>query len=129
MTINGKDEIGTVLAEDMYAARSLPPFPASIMDGYAVSSVVLFQCYRFDLKSFPFSFLKQDSSESRRVIGMLSAGGRTGDNEVQAGTAFKIMTGAPIPHGADAVIMVSLLLPILLLIVSHIHHFRLKIQS
>lgn len=77
---------GRVLAADVTAAHDFPPFPASTMDGYAV--------------------IASDGSPWRDVIGVQPAG-RVIDVEVTPGTAVKIMTGAPLPRGADAVVRVE----------------------
>lgn len=78
---------GRVLAADIKARRDQPPFPASAMDGYAV---------RFaDVERAPVRL---------KVIGTAPAGhGFTGT--VRAGQAVRIFTGAPVPKGADTVII------------------------
>jgi molybdenum cofactor synthesis domain-containing protein len=78
--------LGLVLAEDVEATISLPPFPASVVDGFAL-------CW-------------QDGHSSRRLIGEQTAG-HVAALSVETGTAVRIMTGAPIPPGADAVIPVE----------------------
>ncbi len=75
-----------VLAEDLSAAENHPPFPASTMDGYAVAA--------------------EDSSPWREVIGVQKAGDVL-PVEVTDGYAVKIMTGAPLPPGANAVVPVE----------------------
>ncbi|CAN5824546.1 molybdopterin molybdotransferase MoeA [soil metagenome] len=75
-----------VLAEDLTAPEDHPPFPASTMDGYAVSS--------------------DDHSPWREVIGEQNAG-HVLDLEVTDGYTVKIMTGAPVPRGANAVVPVE----------------------
>lgn len=80
------DAIGRVLAEDITAPEDHPPFPASTMDGYAVFS--------------------QDHSPWREIIGTQNAGDAI-DAEVTEGYAVRIMTGAPLPPGADAVVPVE----------------------
>lgn len=77
---------GRVLAEDLVATEDVPPFPAATMDGYAV--------------------VADDASPWREVIAEQTAG-RVLDVEVSVGHAVKIMTGAPVPPGADAVIKVE----------------------
>lgn len=77
---------GRVLAADFCATDDFPPFPASTMDGYAVIS--------------------DDGSPWRDVVG-IQAAGQLIDAEVTPGTAIKIMTGAPLPRGADAVVPVE----------------------
>ncbi len=75
-----------VLANDLIATEPHPPFPASTMDGYAV--------------------LAADVSPWREVLGVQKAGELI-DAEVTDGYTVKIMTGAPIPDGADAVVKVE----------------------
>lgn len=75
-----------VLAEDVVATEDHPPFAASTMDGYAVFSA--------------------DSSPWREVIGEQHAGNVI-DAEVTDGYTVKIMTGAPVPMGADAVVPIE----------------------
>jgi molybdenum cofactor synthesis domain-containing protein len=79
--------LGRVLAEPLQAAEPMPPFPAAGKDGYAV--------------------VADDASTVRRVIGEQYAGYLV-DLRVTPGTAVRITTGAPLPPGADAVIMVEL---------------------
>jgi molybdopterin molybdotransferase len=83
---------GRVLSEPVFADRNLPPFPRSTRDGYAVHSA--------DLASLPASV---------DVIGEIRAGERIENipKEMLAGQAISIMTGAPVPQGADAVVMVE----------------------
>ncbi|MGH9174321.1 MAG: molybdopterin molybdotransferase MoeA [Vicinamibacterales bacterium] len=75
-----------VLVEPLVADVSLPPFPAATMDGFAV--------------------VHDDTSHERQVLGSGFAGDAT-DLVVGLGTAAKIMTGAPVPDGADAVVPVE----------------------
>jgi molybdopterin molybdotransferase len=77
---------GRVLAEDIIAPAPMPDLPKSTVDGYAVRAA--------------------DGVRARRVLGELTAGGEQG-GVVEAGTATRIMTGAPLPPGADAVVMVE----------------------
>lgn len=74
------------LVDDFVADVSLPPFPAATMDGYAV--------------------VHDDPSKLRDVLGSGFAGDAATVN-VTPGTAAKIMTGAPVPEGADAVVQVE----------------------
>lgn len=76
--------LGRVLAEDIRATRSQPPFDAASMDGWAVRSA--------------------DGSMARRPVGE-SAAGHGFVGAVEAGDAVRIFTGAPIPAGADTVVM------------------------
>jgi molybdenum cofactor synthesis domain-containing protein len=77
---------GRTLAADLVAAADQPPFPAAIMDGFAVQA--------------------DDGSPWRELIGEQMAG-RTSAPEVTPGTAVRITTGAPMPPGADAVVQVE----------------------
>lgn len=87
------EALGLVLAADVAAQEDMPPFANSAMDGFALRS--------------------QDSQpidgQSRRlsVTGSVAAG-YVADHAVQEGTAMRIMTGAPVPPGADAVIQIEL---------------------
>ncbi|MBI4301638.1 MAG: molybdopterin molybdotransferase MoeA [Chloroflexi bacterium] len=83
------DSLGQVLAEDIYAPFSVPPLDNSAMDGYAV----LAENTRG---------AGQASPKVLKVIGQVAAG-YLPSGEVGLGTAMRIMTGAPIPSGADAV--------------------------
>lgn len=80
------EAVGRVLAENMMSPSNHPPFPASTMDGFAV--------------------LAADASPWREVIGVQAAGSMT-DAEVHDGYAVRIMTGAPMPAGADAVVPIE----------------------
>ena len=81
---------GRVLAEDVFADSDLPPFDRAQMDGYAVRSE--------DLREAPARL---------RVVGEAAAG-RGWRGHVQKGEAVRIMTGAPLPAGADSVQQVEL---------------------
>jgi len=83
---------GRVLAHPVLADRNLPPFPRSTRDGYAIRSA--------DLSSTPATL---------DVIGEIKAGESPGKipPHVARGQAIAIMTGAPVPPGADAVVMVE----------------------
>jgi len=78
---------GRRLAADLVALRTQPPFAASAMDGYAVRAA--------DLDEFPASFT---------VIGTSAAGHRFA-GPVGPGEAVRIFTGAPVPDGADRVLI------------------------
>ena len=84
------DALGQVLAEDAVSRYDIPPLDNSAMDGYAVqaSSVV---------------GASEGSPVTLRVVGSVAAGELPHD-EVTAGTAVRILTGAPVPRGADAII-------------------------
>ena len=82
--------LGRVLAEDVYADLNIPPHANSAMDGYAVIAA-------------DAADATPESPVRLRVIENLAAG-YVAECEVVLGTAIRIMTGAPIPRGADAVI-------------------------
>jgi molybdenum cofactor synthesis domain-containing protein len=84
------DALGRVLAEDVVADCDLPPFDRAQMDGYAVRAE--------DVSKTP----------ARLRIAGESAAGRGWHHEMKAGEAVRIMTGAPVPAGADAVQQVEL---------------------
>jgi molybdopterin molybdotransferase len=87
------DAHGTVLVEDVHAQFSLPPFDNSAMDGYAVRAE--------DVRS-----AGPDNPVSLPVVGDVAAGS-TSPYTVQPGLSVRIMTGAPMPPGADAVVPVE----------------------
>lgn len=78
---------GRVLAEDIAARRTQPPFDVSAMDGWA--------CRQADLTALPARL---------RQVGAAAAGGRH-DGTVDAGECVRIFTGAPLPQGADAIVI------------------------
>ena len=84
--ISGLDAAGRVLAEEVTADRDYPPFPRSARDGFAVRAA--------------------DLPGELRVIGEVRAG-ELYSGLVGAGEAVEIMTGAPLPQGADVVVMVE----------------------
>lgn len=89
-TIELENSVGRILAENIKADMDLPPFDRSQMDGFAVHSD--------DTKNTPAHL---------RIIGESVAG--TGfDRKMKAGEAVRIMTGARVPEGADAVQKVEL---------------------
>lgn len=83
------EALGLVLAEPVVAAENVPGFANTAMDGYAVRAA--------DTTAAPVKL---------RVVATIAAGSR-GDEPVGPGEAARIMTGAPIPPGADAVVMVE----------------------
>jgi len=85
-----EDALGRFLAEDIVADSDLPPFNRSQMDGYAVRAA--------DTQNAPVRL---------RIVGE-SAAGAGWHNEMLAGEAVRIMTGAPVPKGADTVQQVEL---------------------
>ena len=80
---------GLVLAADVVAAEQVPPFVNTAVDGYAVRAA--------DVADAPVELT---------VVGEVAAGAST-DRVVGPGEAIRIMTGAPMPPGADAVVMVE----------------------
>src|SRR5437764_12017812 len=76
---------GRILAEDIIADTDLPPFDRAQMDGYAVRAA--------DVANTP----------ARLRIAGESAAGAGWHHEMSSGSAVRIMTGAPVPKGADAV--------------------------
>ncbi len=82
---------GMTLAEDIWSDEPIPPFDNSAMDGYAVLSKDV-------------SHASEDNPVSLRIIEDLPAGD-VSDQKIEEGKAARIMTGAPVPHGADAVVM------------------------
>ena len=87
------DGLGRVLAEPVVAADSLPPFANSSMDGYAVrADDIANACSQTPVKL--------------SVVGDIAAG-QVPEITVVSGTAARIMTGAPLPLGADAVVPVE----------------------
>lgn len=87
------EALGHVLAEDVRAGADIPPHPNSSMDGYAVQAADTVAA-------------SHQNPRRLRVIGDLAAG-YVADTAVMPGTAMRIMTGAPIPQGADAVVPVE----------------------
>ncbi len=85
--------LGMVLAQDIVAQEEIPPFANSAMDGFALHS--------------KDSLQSPGSPPRLRVTGGVAAG-YVADHEVVEGTALRIMTGAPVPPGADSVIQVEL---------------------
>jgi molybdopterin molybdotransferase len=83
------DSIGLILAEPVLADRNFPPFPRATRDGYAVRAV--------NLARLPATL---------HVVGEIKAGADA-TIKLGPGEAAAIMTGAPVPPGADAVVMVE----------------------
>ena len=83
------EALGSVLAASIVADRDVPEFRNSAMDGYAVRAL--------DVRSAPAKL---------KVIGSVAAG-VVADRAVGAGEAMRIMTGAPVPDGADTVVRVE----------------------
>ncbi|MFI7117104.1 gephyrin-like molybdotransferase Glp [Amycolatopsis sp. NPDC049868] len=83
---------GLVLAEDVRAGVSLPPFDNSAMDGYAVRAA---------------DTATADTAPVTLPVAEDIPAGRVDIAKLEPGTAHRIMTGAPLPPGADAVVMVE----------------------
>jgi molybdopterin molybdotransferase len=77
---------GYMLAADVYASRNIPAFPQSSMDGYA------------------FSFADWNQGQGLPLAGEMQAGSED-QSKLKSGTAIRIFTGAPVPAGADTVVM------------------------
>lgn len=77
---------GRVLAEDVFATENTPDIPKAMVDGYALRAA--------------------DGMAERQVLAEVTAG-QVDDLFVAPGTAVRIMTGAPVPPGADTVVMVE----------------------
>ena len=84
--VSSLDAAGRVLAEEIIADRDYPPFPRSARDGFAIRAA--------------------DVPGELQVIGEVRAG-EVFRGSVSSGGAVEIMTGAPLPEGADAVVMVE----------------------
>ena len=84
------DALGQVLAAPLVAPINIPPLDNSAMDGYA-------------LRAADISQAGGESPVELRVIGHIPAG-TVSDQTVEPGTALRIMTGAPVPDGADTVV-------------------------
>jgi molybdopterin molybdotransferase len=78
------DCLGLALAADATACADLPPFDRAMMDGYAVRLA--------------------DAGATVDLLGEIAAGDGDGRKPLQAGQAYPIMTGAPVPPGAEAVV-------------------------
>src|SRR5215813_10653727 len=89
--MNLLDALGLALAEDLRADRDFPPFPRATRDGYAVRTS--------DVQKTPATLLCVASIPAGSTLEV--------DDMPHAGEAVEIMTGAPVPLGADAVVMVE----------------------
>lgn len=88
-TVDLGEALGRVLAQPVLADRDQPPFPRSTRDGFAVRSADLV------------------TGGPLRNVGTVRAGQRWTGDRLQPGEAIEIMTGAPVPAGADAVLMLE----------------------
>ena len=84
------ESLGQVLDEDVHSTIQVPPLDNSAMDGYAVQWQSIRQA-------------SQAAPRLLKVIGEVAAGSLP-DKAVVPGTAIRIMTGAPVPSGADTVV-------------------------
>ncbi|MDP2289561.1 MAG: molybdopterin molybdotransferase MoeA [Actinomycetota bacterium] len=84
-----REATGLVLAAPVVAAEDVPPFANSAVDGYAVIAASVAQ-----------------APVELPVVGEVAAGAHT-SHVLQPGEAIRIMTGAPVPEGADAIVMVE----------------------
>ena len=89
-----EDALGLVLAVDVAANEPVPPFANTAMDGYAVRAADTVGA-------------SADAPVRLRVVGELPAG-HAPTVAVGPGEAIRIMTGAPMPDGADAIVIVEL---------------------
>jgi len=92
-TCTPSEALGRILGESVDAAATLPPFDNSAMDGYAVRAE--------DIRG-----ASANRPVRLRVIAAAPAGAPT-ERSVEPGTAIRIMTGAPVPTGADSVVRVE----------------------
>ena len=88
-TLALRDVIRRILAEDLTAETDLPPFDNSSMDGYAIRVADTIHA-------------RHDRRVMLQIAGDIQAG-EMFDGRLMPGTTVRIMTGAPIPEGADAV--------------------------
>ncbi len=92
--IDLKDAVGSICAADMNAPLAIQPFDNSAMDGFAV--------YCQDL---------QNASDNNPVClqrsGIIAAGNAVSDQKLSVGTCAHIMTGAPMPPGADGIVPIE----------------------
>ncbi|KAJ7550938.1 hypothetical protein O6H91_07G125800 [Diphasiastrum complanatum] len=86
-TVPLQEALGLILAENLLAPDPLPPYPASVKDGYAVVSA--------------------DGPGIYPIISEARAGDDAKNDSVQPGTVVYITTGGPVPDGADAVVQVE----------------------
>jgi molybdopterin molybdotransferase len=86
VTMPFNQALGLVLAEDVFADEPMPPFAAASVDGFAV--------------------IAADGPGPRRIVGNQIAG-HVAELRIEPGTAARVTTGAPIPSGADTMVMVE----------------------
>jgi len=88
-----RDALGRILAEEIRSSRDIPGFDNSAMDGYAV-------------RSADVSAASESSPKRLRVMETIAAGSMP-TVRLKAGEAARIMTGAPVPDGADSIVPVE----------------------
>jgi molybdenum cofactor synthesis domain-containing protein len=93
VTIDVADAAGLVLAEPVVSAEDVPPFANTAMDGYAVVAADTVGA-------------TEDAPVRLPVVAQVAAG-HPAPHALQAGEAMRIFTGAPVPDGADAIVMVE----------------------
>ncbi|HKO97781.1 MAG TPA: gephyrin-like molybdotransferase Glp [Pyrinomonadaceae bacterium] len=93
-SVSLEDSLGRYLAQDIFADCDLPPFDRSQMDGYAIRAADVLNA-------------SADTPVPLQIVGE-SAAGRGWHHEMSSGQAVRIMTGAPVPAGADSVQQVEL---------------------
>ncbi len=86
-----QDALGRILSEDVFSERAIPPWANSAMDGYAVKAE--------DIKD-----ASKENPAELKVIERIQAGVKA-KSILKNGEAIRIMTGAPIPQGADAIVL------------------------
>ncbi len=91
--VDVQDALNKVLSSEIRAEIAVPPFDRAAMDGYAVKASETFGTDQFDPKVL-------------KVIGKVHAG-EVPEKEIQQGQCIEIATGAKIPKGADAVVMIE----------------------
>lgn len=92
-TVELTDALNKVLAEDIYSKDTLPPFNKSAMDGYAIK--------------FRDTECCQCGNEIELYVKALVRAGDYYEGKLNSKEAIKIMTGAPVPNGSDAVIQIE----------------------
>ena len=93
-SIDLEEAKGRILMEDIIAKIDIPPFDRSLMDGFAVNSE---ETYDLD-ETHPKTF---------QVVDYIKAGETNTKKLTKPGTCFEIATGAPVPQGSNAVVMVE----------------------
>lgn len=88
-----EDANGKILAEDIVAEINVPPFARAVMDGYAVRAEDTYAC-------------SESEPAKLKVLGSIPAGS-SARFTISAGEAVEIATGAPVPEGADSIVMVE----------------------